>query len=447
MALSYGWESYFSIGEQTAYDTIQTTLEDKIFEFVSSTLKKSTEPMATARLKGYSSPTKNAQGMVMAGGDIVLQLHATTMGTWIKHLLMAKTANITSTANAVANMRATATLGSTLATATALKPIASDKSPAELLTPITSGKLSFTFPTAGSGSADVTVKGKDHNGYPISETKTLDVTSTDAQTTDLFYSTDITFQFATDPGENLKIDADPGTYTHEIEPDSDLSEGLTIEEVKGGIPSSYFGMLINQGSFALGDIITLTLSFIGLDGNLRENVSGGTDPTSLTTPTRPSIEVMPNWGTAFQIADAIIPVEDASFDLNNVLDYPPTRFARTRQYPKPTRQGDREVNMAVTVDYKSDADFDSQFFQDLAYGHVFDSTGDKEVSLTFVTLPQGAEYNAIKIILPNSEQVGLPDPDVPDANVLRQPLSFRGYGTGAGNNDIKFEIIDVNSTI
>ena len=431
MALTYGWESYFSIGEQTAYDTIQTTLEDKIYEFVSSTLKKSTEPMGTARLKGYSSPTKNAQGMVMAGGDIVLQLHATTMGKWLKHLLMAKTSTITSTANGVVNMRATATLGSA-STATDLKTIASSKSPATLLAPITSGKLSFTFPTAGTGNADVTVKGKDHNGYPISETLTLNVTSTAAQPTTLFYSTDVTFQFASNPSVNVKIDADPGTYTHEIEPDSDLSEGLTIEEIKGGVPSSYYGMLVNQGSFALGDIITLTLSFIGRDGNLRENVSGGDSATSLTTPTRPSIEVMPNWGSVFRIADTIIPVEDASFDLNNALDYPPTRFSGIKQYPKPTRQGDREVNLNVTVDYKSDADFDSQFFQDLAYGAVFDSASDKEVSLTFVTLPQGAEYNAIKIILPNSEQVGIPDPDVPDANVLRQPLSFRGYGTGAG---------------
>ena len=274
MALTYGWESYFSIGEQTAYDTIQTTLEDKIYEFVSSTLKKSTEPMGTARLKGYSSPTKNAQGMVMAGGDIVLQLHATTMGKWLKHLLMAKTSTITSTANGVVNMRATATLGSASA-ATELKTIASSKSPATLLAPITSGKLSFTFPTAGTGNADVTVKGKDHNGYPISETLTLNVTSTAAQPTTLFYSTDVTFQFASNPSVNVKIDADPGTYTHEIEPDSDLSEGLTIEEIKGGVPSSYYGMLVNQGSFALGDIITLTLSFIGRDGNLRENVSGG----------------------------------------------------------------------------------------------------------------------------------------------------------------------------
>ena len=260
MALTYGWESYFSIGEQTAYDTIQTTLEDKIYEFVSSTLKKSTEPMGTARLKGYSSPTKNAQGMVTAGGDIVLQLHATTMGKWLKHLLMAKTSTITSTANGVVNMRATATLGATASAATELKTIASSKSPATLLAPITSGKLSFTFPTAGTGNADVTVKGKDHNGYPISETLTLNVTSTAAQPTTLFYSTDVTFQFASNPSVNVKIDADPGTYTHEIEPDSDLSEGLTIEEIKGGVPSSYYGMLINQGSFALGDIITLTLS-------------------------------------------------------------------------------------------------------------------------------------------------------------------------------------------
>ena len=541
-AIAYGSESYFLLAAQTEYDTAAGTadIEEVIYEFVSSTLRRETTPTTPPRMRGNFSPIKNVQGMVSAGGDIVTHLHATQMGLIFKHILHASAAS--TTANDSGSVRTAASF----TTATEF----SITDPDSVLTaPVTAGRLLFDF-AATSGTGTIVITGNDHNDLPLKETIEFDLTGTstttdrtlqaatsytstaidptsdpsavlpaaqddgiiaiifsgasgsgtisvagddggggsqtdsitvtDASTTTRYettnnYRTDVMVTIGSgisggtvrivveetgtaggDPKSryhykdnvnvtitsavtgNVGIDADPESYTHVLQLTNNLLEGLTIEEVKGiDNPNTYHGMLVNQAVLALADPITLTTTLIGRDGYLRQAIGGATDSTNIDAYTRPSIEIAPNWGMALDIDGDTHAMSEGSLTVNHNLDYPSTRFAATPRYPKPTRQGNRSIDLAATIDYSNSLDFDSS-----ARGSTFD------VTLTTVVQPSNRAFLMYEFNMPQVELVGFPDPEVTSPAELTQSLAFRAYSdTASGEDEMELTIISPDSTI
>ena len=430
-----GQESYMVIGEENTWGTQIATIGNmlpKIYEVRSNGLQKVTTPINPNRLTGDPSPLKQITGMISCGGEVVLELSADSMLPWLKHLSM--DAFVTPAANAQAEVRASAAY--TDGTAFSL-----DNAPnGQLPETIPSGLLEFNFATS-TGTGTILITGLDHNGLRITETLTsVNFAGSAPQATSAkYYSTGVqcTTTGAT-PG-TLQMDADPNSYKTTMTLASNLLVGLTAEVVKGTdavkIPNTYFGLLLSQGVLTLGDVVTLAITMIGKDADLRRAVDGTTTASSLAGLIRPSQDVIPNWGMALEVAGTVREVSSLSFDFNNALDFKATSFAESINFPKPVRRDRRSLTVNATIDYDDTQDFDA------LYGTALAS------KVRAVSKPIGGRYTRYVFDLPTSELVSFTDPTVDGPEEITQDVSIRGYVGALGNDEMSIEIISGDSTL
>ena len=146
-------------------------------------------------------------------------------------------------------------------------------------------KLKFTF--SASVTQSVVIAGTDQNDISITETLAF-VAEAGPKTTTKYFKTVTSIDFTTAPpgAEKLLIEASNTLYTHLIEIKDEILPGMTIKVVKGGLPSTYIGCLINSGTLTLGDINTLACAIIAKRGyNSFVVKATGNDVEASETPT------------------------------------------------------------------------------------------------------------------------------------------------------------------
>lgn len=419
-----GYESYFIIGKQTVdWDTPAwaVLMERYQYEMISSTLKGVSVPIVPTRLSSNPSPLRQVKGTMYGEGDIVTQLHIDNMFEIWAQLMQAAAANISSTANAVEEVFGDTTGG--------VKdfPGASfslDTQPNATTPTSDPGRLGFLIgETADSGV--FTIAGTDQNDAVITETVAL-VAATTGISTKHFKTVNATGIAVTGfdaETTGLYIESDKDTFTHVIQLGDSVLNGLTIEEVKGGIPSVYVGSLINAGSVSLGDTLTLAASILSKQAWNRYKVNATTgDPTSSNTPLSVSgyskvpEEVFPSWGLALYLegSSTATPIESTTFTLNNQLAFP-TRFRNVRTPPKPVRTDFRDISLLATIDYDTtNADYDLK----MLHNQVIQAK-----LLAYYKPHEGAEYS-IQFDFPRCQIKAFPDPDVSDFSQVVQELSL-----------------------
>ena len=534
-AENFGVESFILAGKQTVWNEPLTDVDDLrnvIYEPISTTLRRMTEPRSTARLKGNRASTKNTQGMVMADGNLSFFLQATQMGFWIEQVLHATSMNPTAPSTETIRTAAAVTAGTAITTGI--------MNPNEVLDePTLSGQLIFTFASL-TGTGNILIQGTDHNEFDISEEVEIDSdaellvdsassydsigaddidTPTIPTVVGLIFSgasgsgsatitgtnfegvpleevidlpspttisyTDNVFQTVTSitvsgvtggtlnvqnnpliyrsqyafseigavtvsqvgtgtftPG-NLGIEVDPLVYTHNLSLSEDLGEGLTVEVRKGAeTPVTYHGMLSTTTTITLAEAVTMEVSMIGRDGRPRKGVAGTSIAANPTDPdgfSRPSVDVMPDWGMAFEIEGVIYPITEATITINHNIDWPEAKFNRDVHYPKPVFKGEREFTMTATIDYTNDIDMDA-----LAYGVPI------EARILMATKTLGGVYRGIEFEFPNAELVDFPDPEIPDQSDILQTINMRAYtvgGTGRGGDEVTATLFTSEPTL
>lgn len=437
---SKGYDSYLIIGEQTVdWDTpvLTAAMKTIIYEFVSAGLRNVGAPVIPARFKGQPSPARQIQGFFHGEGDIAMHLHAEDMLIWWKNILMATASEVDSTDSVKQTV---------FADAVWTDPDSLDTQPAATDPTSDPGLLIFTFSAAQTGS--ITITGTDQNGVAITDTLTFagDTTKT---TTKYFQTVDVDGIDFTDipPGaDTLLIECDKNTYTHVITLGDTVTKGLTVELIKGGIPSTFIGCLLNSGTMDVADVITLTTSVLSKRGWNRYKVPvSGVVPTASVTPTdigaytRVEDEVFPAWSLQVTLDDSgVIPVESASFAFNNQLAFP-TRFTGVRTEPKPTRSDNRDIALTVSVDYDTvNPDFDAKFYADT----------DIKAVLYARSVPYAGPELTFEIELPRCQLTQFPDPDIGDYAQVMQELALRPIRTaGASSSDeVKVTIVSRNAT-
>lgn len=444
-----GSDSYFIIGVQdTDWDTPawDVKMERFQYEMISSTLKGVSVPIVPIRLSNNPSPLRQIKNQIHGEGDIAMHLHVDNMYELWVQLMQAEAANISSTGAEVMEVYGDTTGG--------MKEI--DPPPAVLsldtqpnATDPTSdpGRLQFLVgETADSGV--FTIAGKDQNDAAITDTVVLEAATTGI-TTKHFKTVNVTGIATTGFDENatgLYIESDKDTYTHVIKLGDNVLKGLTIEEVKGVIPSVYVGSLINAGAVGLGDTLTLTASILAKQAWNRYKVAATTgDPVASVTGLsvsgydRVPEEVFPAWGLALYLegATGATPIETASFALNNQLAFP-ARFSGVRTRLKPTRSDFRDVSLVATIDYdKVNSDYDLK----MLHNQVVQAR-----LLAYYKPYEGAEYS-IQFDFPSCQIQAFPDPDVSDFSQVVQELSLNPTRSvsATGSDEVQVTLVNKES--
>lgn len=282
--------------------------------------------------------------------------------------------------------------------------------------------LKFTF--SASVTQSVVITGTDQNDIPITETLAF-VTEAGPKTTTYYFKTVTNIAFtSTPPGaEKLLIEASNNLYTYLIEIKDTILEGMTIEAVKGGLPSTYVGCLINTGTWTLGDLITLACSIIDKRGyNSKVVKASGHDveaseiPTSTSGFDRVSQKVYPGWGTELEIETLLFTVASLVWTFNNNLEYPAAKYRNSRTYPKPVRGGRRDETVVFGIDYNADQnDWDTKF----EAGQMIEDVYIRSYCKPYA----GPEYSVI-FSLPLCKLNKFPDPTVSDFANLLQEISI-----------------------
>ena len=434
------YDAYFIAGEQpTDWVTpaLTAAMVEIIYEFLSCGLKNVGPNLIPGRMSGHPSPKKSVQGMYNSEGDIQMELHAEDMVLWWKHLMMdADVASVDFTAQEVfgdgsGNPKAHAS------------PESLDTQPSATTPNSSPGRLIVTLALADSGT--VTITGLSQGGEAITEVLTFAASSTET-TTAYFQSVDANGIVIATITENMLIECDRNIWTHTIALADAVENGLTIEAVKGesAIPSVYVGTLLNSGVIDIADIMTATFGCMGMRGWNQYKVSAGAgDPTSSTTPTdvsgytRVSDMVIPGWATLLTIDGTPIDIASGTFSLSNNLAYP-VRYRNLRTRAKPKRQGDREISLAVGVDYNTtNPDFDADFLCNSEFALVFYAE-----SLECL----GAK-RSLTINMPRAELTDFPDPEEGDYLETLSQLNFRPIrSVGASTSDeVEVVIEDTNA--
>ena len=401
-----GWPSYFILGPETSWGVATAAIRTTVYEFIDSTLAGASDPINTARFRGNPSPTRQMLGKERAGGDLRLHLHAEDMLIFLQHLMMdSAIASVDAVAQEVYGDGAGA--GKAYAT-----PVTLDTQPTATSPASDPGKLIVTF--AGVQTGTVAITGTDQNDTAITETLTFagDTTKT---TTYYFKSVDAAGVVLTGiTTGTLLITCDMNTWTHTIALGDAVEAGVTIEEVKGAIPTTYLGCLFNSGTLDMGETVTLALNIIANRANFRENIAGGASPTGIGAYSNMSEEIYPGWGMALQLDAVQTGVENCSLTINNNLSYR-SRNKAVRQDGKPGRS-DREIILTAGVDYDTtNANFDLTYESDQVIAAI----------LSGIHTPfAGPEYS-ITITMPRCQLQQHPDPPINDKADILQTLSLR----------------------
>ncbi|MBC8229239.1 hypothetical protein H8E77_06810 [bacterium] len=436
-----GWRSYFIIGEQTDWDTQLTgggSMKQIIYELISTTLAGASDPITPTRIHRNPSPVKNIPGVLNAGGDIVLHHHPEHMLMFWKHLLLDDATDTDFTAQEVYGNGAG--VGKAYTATNSL-----DTQPSATTTPSDPGKMIVTLASETGAPGTVIITGTDQNGTAITET--LSFTTGDESQTTTFYFQTVNVNGVTTSGLNndgtMLIMCDKNIYTHVFALGDNVyvdeaadKHGLTIELVKGAIPNTYVGCLLNSGTLELADTTTLTLNILAKQANYRlaldgtgtaTDISGFGDMMDATYPD--ADDIFPGWGMAVQLDSVQTDVESASFSFSNNLDYP-TRYKASRPMSKPVRQGDRDISFTCAVDYEAVADggvnFDDKYYGDVPIAVIFSA----------VSKPYAGPEYTISLSLPRCQLIAHSDPEVGGQGDLLQTLTLRPIRTvGATTSD------------
>ena len=427
MGGSLGYKSYLIGGLQTTdWDTpcLYSASHKKVYEFVSCGIKNNSDLILPERFKGQPSPTPGIENFYDVAGDLAMHLHADDMIFWWKQVLYNNPTSSTDfTPQIVRTSGAYGATNSLTTQPSATSPVSSP------------GKLIVTF--SGNQTGTVTITGRDQNEVAISEVLTF--ANVAAQTTTkYFHSVDADgVAIAGCTGGTAAITCDKNTYIHTFALGDDVPKGSTLEIVKGGIPSTYVGCLVNTAVIDLADVMTFTLGMMGKIGyNGAIMPTSGLIPTETETPTalaaftRVSEQVFPSWGISVEInkgsAYAEIPVSSMSLSLDNALKFP-DRFRNLRTRPQPVRGGNRNYGMRIGIDYSTtENDWDPFFL----------STKEVAAKVTCYRLPYaGAEYKMV-ITMPRCQITSFPDPAVSDYSEIIQDINLRPIRTvGASTSD------------
>lgn len=434
------YNAYLIAGEQpTNWTTpaLTAAMVGIIYEFLSCGLKNTGSNPVPGRLAGHPSPKKSIQGMYNSEGDIQMELHAEDMVLWWKHLLMdAAVDSVDFTPIEVFGDAAGGTKAHT-------SPESLDTQPSATAPVSSPGKLIVTLANADDGT--VTISGLSQGGEAITEVLTF-AASTEETTTAYFQSVDANGIVIATITEQMLIECDRNIYTHTIALGDAVEKGLTLEVIKGesAIPSVYVGTLLNTGTIDIADIMTGTFGCMGMRGWNQYKVSAGAgDPTASTSGTdvsgytRVSDQVIPGWATSLAIDTTPIDIASGSFSLGNNLAYP-VRYRNLRTRPKPKRQGDREISLAVEVDYNTtNPDFDSDFLCNSEFALVFYAE-----SLECL----GAK-RSITITMPRAELIDFPDPEEGNYLETLSSLNFRPIRSVAAaiSDEVVVVIEDTNA--
>ncbi|MHC4395662.1 MAG: hypothetical protein ACYS1A_08395 [Planctomycetota bacterium] len=415
-----GYRSYFIIGAQDDWDVVTApgNMKQTVYVFVSGGLRNMSDPITSEVFTGNPSPIKQIENLVRAEGSFQLRLHADDMLFFIAHLLMLETGDLTSTDFTAQVVRASAAYAS---------PLSLDTQPSATSPASDPGKLTCTF-DANPKTGTIIIVGTDQNNQAITETLQFTASLTET-TTKYFQTVDASGITLTDiTGDNLAITCDKNTYTHVISSGigDSVTEGFTMEFVKGEIPSTYLGCLIDQGTIEISDVINLTMNILSKRGYNRYNVDdvsqgnpASETPTDVSAYVDVTDEIFPAWGAALEIDDVQIPIESSSFSFNNRLIYP-TRYRAVRSGVKPVRGGNRELTATARIDYNAlglttNDDFDQKF--------EFDSQVSSKIY--FIRKPyEGPEYT-FEMFFPRCQLGQFPDPEVSEYPQTMQDLILR----------------------
>ena len=423
-ATEFGSNSYLIAGQQTLYGTKVAAgdMIEEIFEIESTSLGLRQDSINPERSKGNSGPTKLQGGQSRVEGNVVVQIDTSHLGFWLKNLTGDTTvASSAITGGDILPSGTTYTAGTPILAST----ITPARQPEMLVgAPVYGGILTITFTGATFDTTNtIVIEGKDVANRPLRETLSFGSTGANVQNfTKAFRIIDsITITGPTTAG-TIEVTCDPGMYKHVLGINQGLLPGMTIELVRGEVPSTYDSVLVNSGTIALGDVITMTLELLGRNAELRKAVGGGTDPTDPTGWARPPGDVAVNWGTELQLDDEVFAISAASFSLAHNLGIPPTQYYRSIIPPAPVRDSNRAVSLTTTIDYSAANDFDFK-----AYGE------DVKAELSFASLPYGQKPALLDIELPQARLTQFPDPPVSGQGVITQDLALEGYASALGN--------------
>lgn len=420
---SKGYKSYLIVGDQTTdWDTpvLTAAMKQIIYEFMTCGVRNVGASIVPTRFKGQPSPIRQIDGFYHAEGPVGMHLHANDMLMWWKHIFQATVTEIHSV---------DFTPQVVFADAAWTDPDSLDTQPGATTPSSSPGRLVFTFSAAKSGSIIIT--GTDQNGVAITETIVFDGDTT--QTTTKYFATvdadGLDFVGIAANAHTLEIKCDKNTYTHTVREGDDISNGLTLEVVKGALPSVYIGCLLNQGTVDIADVITFTAEIMAKMGYNRYKVPvSGTDPTASTEPTNISgytrvyDEVFPAWTLQITLDDgaSATPVASASFVFNNQLTFP-VRYRGVRTEPKPVRGDNREITLAVEFDYDTvNPDFDVRYLV----------SQDTKVVFFAESKPYAGPHLTFQLTFPRCQVAAFPDPEVSEYSEVLQSLSFRPIRTG-----------------
>ena len=256
-AINFGFETRVLVGQNDTWGELidATDLDERVYEIVSNTIKRITEPTTPARLTGHTSPIKNVQQMVRAEGDLVFNTHATDMAFWIRQAFMDDA--ITTTQNGVETLSAAAAFTA----GTAINPT----NPIDAFDEIQSGRLLFDFAMASSGEGTLEVIGRDINGERIEEDIILDLDSSDVSIrADAAYTSAAISP--SDPADSIPSDDGRETVRLKFEFSSATGSGTIAitgededgDEVSETITVSTPGEHITEERYATGVSVTVS---------------------------------------------------------------------------------------------------------------------------------------------------------------------------------------------
>jgi len=432
-----GFKSNILMGQQVAWDTAlkSTEILGHIWEVKSLGIRNRGPKATSTRYKNNPSASGLIEMMFHAEGDLGFDAHAENMGIWLLQAMMGSATPTKWNATPVSVLTA-----ATWAASGAKDSL--DTQPSATTPACNPCKLIIAFdtnvPAPQVYTGTVVITGTDQNDLPLTETVTF---TAEATKTTAFYfktvdATGITINMTpVNATDTITITGEKNTYSHVIILGDDILEGMTMEILKGTIPSVAVGMLINNFRFDIGDIIGLTFSMMGKRlwnryklGTADANPVTSTTGTSTSGFNRPSTDVFPAWGIRLLIdgGATAVGVASGSLSINNNLRFP-VRYRGARTEPKPIRGDNREILFTPSIDYDTvNSDFDAKSM----------ANGSVALQMVCACSPYGGAEYLMTFTLPRAQLQDFPDPEVSDYGEVLQELPFRVIrSAGASTSD------------
>ena len=308
---------------------------------------------------------------------------------------------------------------------------------------INCGRLIFTFANTvrGATNATITINGFDQGLVrPISETISVTeaASAIDPVTSTLAFAevTSVTLSnFATVGAVGITVD--PVVYKHTFEIGNTLTNGLTVEMVKGNIPNTYQDVHIGEGTFTIGDTNEFALSLVGGISYPEMNAENlGSSPSSTAGKPRPAGVTAPAWSTVMRIDNRVFKIGEASLTINHSLGQDENPYSRDVYVPPPVQTGPREVTMSTRVSYPmTDRQGNRLDILSYAYGQ------DVAISLEAASMRRGALHNSVRIELPAANLTVFPDPADIGQGQINLSLDFAGHDSGV-TTDVRMIVVN-----